>query len=1642
MEFKLVRSPGLRAIVVACVLLGAGFIFLAQSVSAQGGRTELVLGLQNDMTTLDFFNPETNTVWNYYQVGWTFDSLFDTDPDFNIFALLADPARGTSGPGYTFVTAPTDPQPVIDVFIRTGVPFHDSTTTTPQTLTADDVVFTYQTLAWSTAQTYITSALWWDAPKWPHWDGIGMSHIGIVKKDASTVTFHLSKPYALFFIGTLGGRGTFGIIPKHIWKDHINPNPPINITSLQPISDSADRSIDFSFGSSPTQLGAVVGTGFFKFDYWTPNSGSHISVYDNYWGKGKSVSWGGVSYPFFPEHLRSIKFVIYTSLDVISLALQKGEIDSLIWTLTPGFLSQVRFNPSISVEQVTDAGYFYLAFNLRRKPWNDLVLRQAISRAIDKDYIVNTLMGGFGIKGTVPISVHTPSYVNTSAAPPTFDLNAAKALLDANGIVDRTGDGFREYKDGSPIRATILTPPKDYDPVRADAGIMISNNLKSIGLNIDSAPTSFDTIVSKAFTEVDFDIYILGWLLTGTPESYLKDFFSSKSDVAINPAGSNSAGYRNAKVDTLLDQMETTLDNTARIKIVQDIEGIVTNDIPWNVLYYRKNLNAYRNDAWVGWVNTPPQLYNFWSLVKLRTAGAVVVPPPTGVFSVALTVPERAIGGHTVTVDTFVSQSLVPVSGATVTLNATWGSEFRTVSGTTDVSGHARFAWKVPVIQGNLQLKATATKSTSTATTTKLLEITVGPPAPFAQLNLSTTKPVLGVGETASVVATLVDGSGAPMPGVTVTIDKTLLLGAISPISAATDAAGKVTFTYTAPATAGLFPNQHLTDFVKASVNVPDVVGTDTQSASMLLFVVNDNVPDWRIVTVQGTPKLNLSTVLPSDSTTMSVKVTDYAGVALQGKTVDVDIAGDGAWNLTAAPASAGSNVTTSAGIATFTLAPTAAAKSGNNATTVPVKFQVRNDPFQVTDTVGVLLDNLVSTGYSASLTVNNRTLDSGPTAGTADVTITVKDKLGLPAPNVPVFFQISYGALGLPAQFPFAMHYGLIPDDEPLYLGEGLDLGVLGGGSLGGSFANSVNGSFKLGAPTSVSNMYAPIPPGTPWGVENLIEDYEVLGDFGVIDSCDRSGNATGQNATAIAFNYPPNGFGPGAVPLVLPWPSDFKGFYYVNATSKTDINGQFKATFNAMPHRIDSGVQVKAYVGQLPGKKLGVSVDACNFASRIQNYTFVIDTGMVIKRAPVFALGSVWWDVPVLSSENLGARWPKATGVALHARFYARTGSSTVPLADPEVFLTRGPGRAARVVGNANTRSGVAFGTINAADYPEAYSNGVLTWNVTEAYTRVRVYDHSTWPWGIHTEAVPPLGVSQAISYAFVPADRRYAFGGREQLFGNDVDSYGPAFWLSPALAILIAKVPFEFTKGYLFVPTAKAFAAASVDKTIVAEAGTATATINVTTVKGEPIANATVWSGPYQAITDANGKATFTFSAGSGAIENLAVVTTPDGQVIRAWYGILASAPVLSYASLTVTPAAAGSASTISVQVTNLLAVAGPATVVLLVNGQAVDAQAITLAASASATVTFKHVFDSAGSYAVAVGDQTATASIAAAPGPDLTTAYALGGGLLVVGLAVGAAIGILMSRRRKRPPAAEAMKEEEETKPSEEELPTEL
>jgi len=277
---------------------------------------------------LNAFDPSTNSVWKSYQTQYNFEPLFTYDPNYQLYADLADPVAAC--PTGTTVAVPgscIDGSKLnITVNLRTGVTFTDSTPTVPQPFSADDVVFGYQTLPWSTLATDIVSAIWWDHPVAPLWNSTAnggscsaakcMSHLGIFKTSPSQVRFQLTPHtvpgvtnggYALAFYDTL----VLPIIPMHIWKDHLQTTAQINYSdpNLGNVQDSWDQSISFSYGS-PGEYPATVGTGPFMMQTWTRNAGSKSVVYPGYWGKTQAHLWARTSYGFSPKYVTELDFIV------------------------------------------------------------------------------------------------------------------------------------------------------------------------------------------------------------------------------------------------------------------------------------------------------------------------------------------------------------------------------------------------------------------------------------------------------------------------------------------------------------------------------------------------------------------------------------------------------------------------------------------------------------------------------------------------------------------------------------------------------------------------------------------------------------------------------------------------------------------------------------------------------------------------------------------------------------------------------------------------------------------------------------------------------------------------------------------------------------------------------------------------------------------------------------------------------------------------------------------------------------------------------------------------------------------------------------------------------------------------------------
>ena len=786
-EEKMKTIKFLSALVIGMMIVSSIPLF----ATAQEANDTLIIALQDDMEDMNPWHPDTNEVWKSNQIGWNFEGLMSYNPDFDLYPVLAKDG-GAGSPNGADVTI-TNGGLNMNVKLKEGVTFTDGTP-----MTSRDVVFSYQTLAWGLFQTQILGPLYWDdGTLFEDWEeDADQSRIGVETNGTYAVDFFLTEPYAMFWYSTLA----LPICPAKVWVNgsHLEALDAGDYPGYE-VETPQMYGWDYSYGSSPSETDACVGTGPMYLESWTPEQGSVLKAYEDYWDIDGTTSWEGNEYPNYPQHVKTIKFKIYTQLDVAILALQNGEVHHLPWSLTPGYYNLLKTDPNIGIEMPKDQGLFYLSFNQRKGAMQDVEFRRAVSYAVDKDYIVNRLLGGYGIKGSVPMSVTNTLYVNTTV--PAWiqggDLVAAEATLDAAGYVDADGDGWRDMPDGSPLKYNILTPPKDYDPIRADSGIMIEKNLKAIGLNVAAVPTSFDTIVSAAFVSVDFDMYILGWAVGSFPENYLRDFFHSEADTAINPAGSNAGGFDNAEYDALVDALEVEMDTDLRAQMVKDACGIVMDQVGYNTLFYKTNIEAFREDVWSGWVPAFGSIYNGFSIFNLAppgdddggaTGGGETGGGVSGVSSgeddhfqftaesyeleASINLPAYAGAGNSFTgkvvaYDVYEDgdfRTTKPSEGADVMISSSYG-EFINV--TTDADGVAVFEPTLPYLKiDDVWYSANVTKGDAWAVVDDVVDVQFT--NNIGILSLSTEDGVLAPDATMTVTASLIDFEGDPIEGIDV----------------------------------------------------------------------------------------------------------------------------------------------------------------------------------------------------------------------------------------------------------------------------------------------------------------------------------------------------------------------------------------------------------------------------------------------------------------------------------------------------------------------------------------------------------------------------------------------------------------------------------------------------------------------------------------------------------------------------------------------------------------------------------------------------------------------------------------------------------------------------------------------------------
>ncbi len=347
------------------------------SSAAAGGSEGIVIGVGSEP---DHLNP----VLGYAPDGASrvFDSLLVREADLSLAPSLA-----------TSVPEPSDDGLTYTVELRDDVVFHDG-----EPLTADDVVFTYETVL----DPSVASPLAGDLEALAE----------VVALDDTTVEFRLEQPYVPF-----PERLTLGVVPEHV------------------LAGTTDWD-GVAFNREP------VGSGPYRLVSWTAGDSIVLEANADYWDGAPEVT--------------PVTFATTGDDQARAARMSAGELDAAV--LPARLAEQFEDVEGLQVQRRATADYRGIMLPQEHPVTGDLAVRQALDLAVDREAMVDGVLAGAGEPAYGPVAPSLADFYEPTAER-THDPAAAEQLLTDAGWV--LGEDDVRSRDGVRAELTVMYPAGD-----------------------------------------------------------------------------------------------------------------------------------------------------------------------------------------------------------------------------------------------------------------------------------------------------------------------------------------------------------------------------------------------------------------------------------------------------------------------------------------------------------------------------------------------------------------------------------------------------------------------------------------------------------------------------------------------------------------------------------------------------------------------------------------------------------------------------------------------------------------------------------------------------------------------------------------------------------------------------------------------------------------------------------------------------------------------------------------------------------------------------------------------------------------------------------------------------------------------------
>ena len=317
-----------------------------------------------------------------------------------------------------------------------------------------------------------------------------------------------------------------------------------------------------------TSADTYISNGPFMMTEWVPGSHITFSKNPNYWN-AEAIK------------LDKLEFELIEDSNAAYSAYTSGEVD-MIKDVPTEEIPSLQGNEEFHVDPII--GTYYVSLNLQKEYFQDARVRKALSLAIDRNYVANTLMQGTyspasAIVGPGWLDTDGSSFAeNANGGTPYIDndnfdanLEEAKKLLEEAGYPN--GEGFPQIE--------YTTNDAGYHKVVAE---YLQQAWAAIGIDL-----KVNIVEWASFTPMrrngEFDVARNGWVGDYTDPSNILELFCTTN-------GNNDGKYTNADFDAAIEDSRVTTDATTRSTDLHKAEDLLMEDAGCIPI-------AYYNDFWL-----------------------------------------------------------------------------------------------------------------------------------------------------------------------------------------------------------------------------------------------------------------------------------------------------------------------------------------------------------------------------------------------------------------------------------------------------------------------------------------------------------------------------------------------------------------------------------------------------------------------------------------------------------------------------------------------------------------------------------------------------------------------------------------------------------------------------------------------------------------------------------------------------------------------------------------------------------------------------------------------------------------------------------------------------------------------------------